>query len=946
MLRKKQLTTAVSAALGLGTSALILPGSVLAQEQIVEEVLVTGSRIVRKDFVAPSPVQTVDSERITLQGTINTEQLLNQLPQVVPGLTNTSNNPGDGTASVDLRGLGSQRTLVLVNGKRMVPTGQDGTVDINNIPAALIERVEVVTGGASAVYGSDAVAGVVNFIMKTDFEGVQFDSRYSLTEENDGDRYDLSLTMGANFDGGRGNATFFVGYTDREDVFAGDRGFSETALGDAIGDDPYLYPFGSSGIPGTLVFGTANFPDGTTNSSGARFNPDGTASPYNGATDSYNFSPVNYLQLPQERYTMNANIRYDLNDKITAYGEGLFVETTVPQQLAPTPAQLLGVNFAYADSPFLSDQAKQMFAASFDEDGDGVAEISRLRRRLVENDVRFANNDRTVTRFIVGLKGDLGDSWQWDVYYNWGKVKTNERLTGDAAGSRLTAALNTVDGVTCIDPLTGGAIGGGCVPANIWGEGNISPEAIDYIQVGATNTTDYEQVYFGGTMTGTVFELPAGDVGVAFGAEYRDEKSAFTPDEFLASGDVLGFNSGEPTVGEFDVTEVFGEINVPILADVPFASYLGVNGAYRYSDYSTVGTVSSFAYGAEWAPISDLRFRGQFQRAVRAPNIVELFQGSANGFPSFQDPCAGGVTGALRDFCVQTGIPASRIDTFEEADSQVEATFGGNPDLSEEESDTITFGFVYQPEWLSGLSLTLDYYQIEIDGAIDVAGGGVNNLIALCYQSLNASSEFCQAITRDANGDIINVNALNANIAEFTTEGIDLQVQYAWDLGFGLGGDGSTLTLQAIGNHTMENSFVPAPGQPQRDCEGRFGSPCGQTLVGTAIPENKWDTSLTWASGPMSVFLQWSWIDEVTDTRIDDGTPANTLPVPELDSISYWNLSGRYSFNDMIDLTLGVENLFDEDPPKYGDQSVQSNTDPSTYDVLGRRYWAGLTVRF
>ena len=948
MLEQKKISVAVGAAVGLSSTAM-LPSLAQAQgePQLIEEVVVTGSRIARKDFVSSSPVQTVNAEQIQLQGTVNTEQLLNQLPQVVPGLTNTSNFPGDGSASVDLRGLGAQRTLVLVNGKRMVPTAQDGTVDINNIPAALIERVEVVTGGASAVYGSDAIAGVVNFVMKTNFEGVQFDSKYAITEEDDGDRYDLSLTMGSNFDDDRGNATMFIGYTDRDEVFAGDRDFSSVALGDAIGDDPYLYPFGSSGIPGTRVFGDAVF-DGVVNGGGARFLEDGSAVPYDGATDTYNFAPVNYLQLPQERYTFNGFMNYNLAENITAYGEGIYVNHETPQQLAPTPAQLLNVDFNYAASPFLTDQAKQMFADSYDEDGDGVASLSRLRRRLTENEVRRSNDDLTTGRILVGLKGDFNNNWDWDAYYSWGKVERRTRLTGDASDSRLTAGLNTVDGATCVDPNDTSVTIPGCVPVNIWGEGNISQEAVDYINVGATNTTEYEQHYYGATIAGSLFELPAGDLGVAFGAEYRQEDSEFTPDEFLASGDVLGFNVQEATKGSYDVTEFFGEVNVPILADVFLANYLGVTGAYRYSDYSTIDDTNTYALGAEWRPFSDLLIRGQYQRAVRAPNVLELFQGASNNFPSYSDPCAGGVTGALRDFCIASGIPASRIDNFEEADSQVESTEGGNPNLSEEESDTYTVGFVWTPsEFLEGLSLTVDYYSIEIEDAIDVAGGGANNLIQLCYGGLDLSSPECQSITRDGNGDIINVLALNDNISEFKTEGVDLQLQYNWDWdAIGWGGDSALLQLQVLGNHTMENSFVPAPGQPKRDCEGRFGSPCGQTITGTASPDNSWNSSLTYFSGPLSVRLGWVWIDEVEDTRIDDGTPANTLPEPKLDDISYWDLSGRFSFTDNIDFSLGVENLFDEDPPKYGDASVQSNTDPSTYDVLGRRYWAGLTLKF
>jgi outer membrane receptor protein involved in Fe transport len=334
---------------------------------------------------------------------------------------------------------------------------------------------------------------------------------------------------------------------------------------------------------------------------------------------------------------------------------------------------------------------------------------------------------------------------------------------------------------------------------------------------------------------------------------------------------------------------------------------------------------------------------------VRAPNIEELYSGAYNNFPSYSDPCAGGVTGALRDFCIQEGVPASVIDTFEAADSQVESTQGGNPDLSEEESDTYTAGIVWEPDYwhLDGLQLAVDYYEIKIDDAIDVAGGGPNNLIQLCYDGLNSASEFCQAITRDSTGDIVNVNALNANISQFKTTGVDLQLTYTWNMdNWGIGGDSALFVFNTTGVHVIENSFIPSPGAETRDCEGRFGSPCGQTITGTATPDNKWNTSLTYMTGPLSVRLGWVWIDEVKDTRVDDGTPANELPQPYITSTNYWELSGRWAFNDNIDVTLGVDNLFDNDPPVYGDASVQSNTDPSTYDVLGRRYWAGLTVKF
>ncbi len=957
MRMKKPLSLAISMAV-LGSNALVVSNLALAQaddKEMIEEITVTGSRIKRADFESISPVTTVDSERFSLAGPLGTEQLLNQLPQVLPGLTNTSNNPGDGTASVDLRGLGSKRTMVLMNGRRMVPTGQDGTVDINNIPSSLIEKVEVVTGGASAIYGSDAIAGVVNFVMKNDFEGVEISARQGQTSEGDGDRIDLDLTFGSNFDGGKGNAVMYFGYSKRDEVFAAARKFSSEALGDFIRDEknypgvePYLYPFGSSGIPGTRVFGTANFNDGTSNGGGARFTPDGNAVPYDGSTDSYNFAPVNYLQLPQERYTFNAFANYELNKNARVYGEALYVQHKTPQQLAPTPAQVTNVLFDYANSPYLTQDAKDVFANSYDSDGDGVAEITRLRRRLLENDARRSDDQLTTFRFVLGADGDITDSWSYDAYASYGKVSRITRLTGDASSSRFIQALNTIDGVTCTDPANNNAIIEGCSPIDIWGEGNISQAGIDFIQIGATNTTTYEQKVFSASITGELFSLPAGSVAAAFGWEHREEDSEFTPDTFLSTGDVLGFNSGEPTNGGFNVNELYAEIQIPV------TDIININGAYRYSDYTTAGSVNTYAYGMDLTPIKGLRFRAQYQRAIRAPSVNELFLGASNGFPAYTDPCSASSVAKLKTaeqqaatkaFCVAQGIPASVIDTYSEPDGQVEATFGGNPNLQEETSDSITTGFVWQPQFLDGLSLTVDYYDIKVEDAINTAGGGANNLIDTCVASLDANSAECQAITRDANGDIVNVVALNANIAENRVKGVDSVVEYDFDTGFGIDGI-SNFKLAFMWSHYLENSFTSAPGTEKRECAGRFGTPCGQTITGTVTPENKIDASLTWYTGPVSARLGVSIIGEAEDARIDGGISKNDLPVPTLDRYNVWDFTGSYQLTDSIQLSGGISNLLDEEPPIYGGAAVQSNTDPSTYDVLGRRFFLGGKMTF
>lgn len=973
MFKKKSLTIAVASALGITSSGFMLPA--VAQEELeLEEIIITGSRIKRRDLTGTSPITSIGSETISLSGTVNTEQLLNELPQVVPGATNTSNNPGDGTASVDLRGLGDKRTLVMVNSRRMVPTGASTsqTVDINNIPASLIERVEVVTGGASAVYGSDAIAGVVNFVMKTDFEGAQLDLKNAETFENDGNRYDISLTVGGNFDDDKGNATMYFGYTDRQEVFQGDRDFSSVALADnvpsvedlAAGATPYTYPYGSGGIPGSLFTAPATFPDGTEATNGIRFLPDGSAVPYDPATDSYNFAPVNYLQLPQKRYTFNAFTHYDLSEKFQVYGEALYVNHETPQQLAATPADARSFDFNYVSNPFLPQTTKDLIAANYDLGpfdaagsptgdavaGDGVANIVRIRRRLLENDARISTDDITTYRFVVGGKGDITDSWSWDAYYSFGKTQRNSRLSGDAAESRFIQGLNVANngnGNVCVDPNDITSEIAGCVPVNVFGEGNISPEAADFINVGATNTTEFRQQIASIGFTGEIVQLPAGALGMAFGYERREEEVDFVPDEFLASGDVLGFNSSEPTAGNFNVDELYVELNVPLISEAPGAHYLGMTGAYRYSDYDTqVGDVNTYAYGLEWAPIESLRLRAQAQRAVRAPNLFELFQGSSNNFPAFTDPCEGGVSGALADFCIATGVPAAALPTLA-AGSQVEATEGGNPDLAEETSDTFTIGAVWTPNFAEGLALTVDYYEIEIEDAIGTAGGGAANLVTECYRGRDINSDACLSITRDLTGNISNVDALNANIAEFTVEGIDLQATYQFNVpGIGWGGGDATLRLALLFNHQLENSFLPAPGLPVRECEGRFGSPCGQTIIGVAIPENKSDFAVTYLSGPLSVRMNWNWIDGVDDTRLDDGTFAAQLPVPSIGSYSYWDLNLAYEITDNLQVSGGIDNLFDKEPPVYGDKAVQANTDPSTYDVLGQRWYLGLTAKF
>ncbi|QJE73168.1 TonB-dependent receptor [Aerophototrophica crusticola] len=936
------------AAMGFGLAA----GSVQAQgtdSAQLEEIVVTGSRISRPELTSSSPVAVVSNEDIRLSGNVNVEQILNEMPQVVPGLTSTSNNPGNGTASVDLRGLGPQRTLVLVNGRRFVPSSQGGVVDINNIPASLVQRVEVVTGGASAVYGSDAVAGVVNFILRDDFEGAEVNAQYGITQEGDGEDYDVSATLGGNFAEGRGNAVVFANYYKRKAVFQGEREFSAFALQDDedASGRAILSRGGSSSVLGTRLFGPLTLPNGATSSTGVGFDTAGNPSPFRIPTDLYNFAPVNYLQVPQERWALTGMARYEIAEAAELYVEANFINNQVPQQLAPSPlAEDIQVNL---DNPFLSAATRQILATNFDEDGDGIADIT-VGRRLAELGPRISNDEYNAYRVLSGVRGDLPFGWNYDAYYSYGRVKRENRLENDAALSRIQQALFAVAGpggtVTCQDPS------GGCVPLNIFGAGNISQEAADFIRVGATNSTTIEEQVAAASISGDLFELPAGGLGVALGAEWRKEKSAFTPDEFLASGDVVGFNAGEPTAGSFTVKELFGEVLVPILSDLPFVKDLSFEGGLRYSDYSTVGSVWTYKAGGEWSPTDDIRIRGLYQRAVRAPNVLELFSGPSQDFPAYTDPCdAGqGPAGAVADLCVAQGIPRTQLGIFEQANSQVEARLSGNPDLNEEKSDTYTIGAVLTPTFIDDLSITVDYFNIKVKDAVGQFGGGAGNIVSLCFQSLDINSPFCQAFTRDQSGNIDIVDTPNANNASLKTQGLDIQANYALPLdGFTLLEGDTALRFGFLGTYLFDYKFQSGPGLDEIQCAGFTGSPCpgpGGAVTGTGTPEWKHVLSTTLETGPLSMRVQWRFIGSMKDARISTGTPREDVPVPKVGAVNYFDLGFQFMASENLTFVGGVDNLLDRSPPTLGDAQVQANTDPSLYDVLGRRFFVGVTAKF
>lgn len=926
-------------------------------------ILVTGSRIERPDLDAPSPLTTVDAQQLTLTNTVNTEQFLNTLPQVIPAFDSTSNNPGNGTATVNLRGLGTQRTLVLVDGSRFPASGPAAVVDLNNIPAALVERIDVVTGGASAVYGSDAVAGVVNFILKDDFEGVQLDLSDEMSAAGwDANIFNAALTMGGNFADGRGNAVVSLSYTNREPLLQGDRDFSTDSLFDpGPGGTEFLTGGSGNALGGQFVsLGADDFsgsypctppsPEQTCTGN-VTFNgaPGGRA--FITPQDQYNYAPVNYLQLPQERYSIYAGGSYEINDRMEVYARGVFAQSVVDSQLAATP---VGGTFTLSlDNPNLPSEFAAAVMAAYtdpgdisDLDGDGTADDFQVFfARRYNDDVigpRNSLRDQSTFQIQLGLRGDLGDNWSWDVYGQFGRSSGFQSQTGNISFSALQA----------------GVFDGSC---DVFGVNTLSQGCSDSILRTGIIATQVEQTQIVGTISGVLDEwrLPGAEngIGLAVGVEYREEFANFQPDSVLGP-DVRGFNAALPVSGRFDVYEAFMETDIPVIEN-SFVGDVSINGAYRFSSYSTgAGDTNTFAAGVNWQPVEDLRIRGQFQRAVRAPNISELFSPFTNGFPGANDPCSGGPNGAFDGSasttanCIANGVPASEVGEPFQLSGQIEALFGGNPNVEAEVSDTYTVGAIWQPSSIDGLVLQIDYYNISIDDAINFPP--LSLLLEQCYVQgqQDVCDQYFPAGSRSPSTGRIGAPFLPmippGNFASFTVKGIDFNATYSFDLG----GDLGSVNVLYYGNYNLESSFKNTPEADLIECAGFFAGDCGEPT-----PEYKHTMQASWLYGPLTTSVRWRLIGGTTaDFESPITTPDLCAMTPgacignlsdDIDMFNYVDVTLQYAMSEHLDLTVGVQNITGKEPPLLGSTvNEQANTWPATYETLGRQLFLGASIRF
>ena len=978
-----KLATSVLAATGLISGAAIAQPAETGTE--LEEVVVTGSRIANPNATSSSPILGVSSEALKTQGIADIGDLVHTLPQHIQtgvDLSNTSNplsGPG-GITTINLRGLGPQRTLVLVDGKRLgVGDPNSGnpnpSADINQIPSALIQRVDIVTGGASAVYGSDAVAGVANFIMRRDIEGVEFDVQYGFDyhENNDdymqkllrasgikipgtvtdGEELALTMMMGGGFADDRGHATAYFSYLDSDPTTLSERDFSACQLGgDGSGsacggssNSNYYRPF-VNGVAGTplSVFGDTLVPRGSVPT-----NPPAA----------FNSNPYMNLKHGRERYQAGVFADWEWNEYATVYGDFMFTQDQANTAVAPSGIFRGDPIPVFCNNPLLNTQNQTALGCTqaMIDAGDTVG--VEIGRRNIEGGPRMFGYEHTTYFAVAGVKGDLNDAWSYDVYgsyYDTAMFNTNE---GYISIARSTAGLNG-----CQADASGTLIAG-CVPYNIWQEGAVTQDALDYIFAYGLSNGSAGQKILSASASGDLgaygLKLPTAEdgIGVAFGTEYRVDEFAFLPDQTLGSGDLSGSGGASPTIdNETDVTDLFVELRVPLVQGMTGVQELVMEAGYRYSDYELSGGADTYKFGLQWQPIDSLRLRASFNHAIRAPSLIELFvpQSVTNTSTFSEDPCSGPTPTLTLEECQRTGVTPEQYGNIGECPAaQCAVLTGGNVELGPEEADTVTVGFTLTPSMLPGFTMSVDWYEIEMEDII--SNIPLNTSFNGCADG--SRPEYCANIVRSDFGGLYGDNlvdggyivGINNNLASSTFSGVDLQGSYQFDVG-SLGS--MVASLNAV--YVLDTKTIPLEGEHEYDCAGLYGNFCGP-----AIPDYRHTLSLNWML-PMDVTatLRWRYLTSVeheantNDPTLredqDTDTPEFDKVVfgAKLDSQSYFDLAASYSFAEKYTVRLGVNNILDEDPPLV-DTLWSGPGTPNTwgpYDTLGRQVFLNLNAKF
>jgi iron complex outermembrane receptor protein len=979
-LKTNQLRDAITFALAVGATAVAGTGIAFAQDattpapaapaeqqaQNLDRIEVTGSRIRRVDAENASPVVTIDRAAIEKTGKLTIGDLVQELPNIAGAATNPNVNNGGGTgaSTIDLRGLGSQRTLVLINGRRMIHQGgADGGADVNGIPASAVERIEVLTVGASSVYGSDAVAGVVNFIMRKDFEGMQASIDYGISDRQDGQRQGASFTFGQV--GEKGNIIAGINYNKFDSISSGDRDFSKDAT--------YLYSgsvftAGSSRNPrGRIFLDQANSDAlGCTGSDGAPGSatriPGATGSSlsdyrcYDGRVDAYNYQAVNLVQTPQERTNAFFLGNYQMTDDTSAFIEYYHNKTSANFAIAALPFDALG------DAVVISaDNYYNPFDINFGRDAQGN-QYTNFLTRWTSVGQRRSLYSTTTDQLVFGLEGYLGETWKWDFALNYGHINQSNQSYGYMDYAGLANAL----GPSFLDPTTGvvtcGTVAapiGNCTPLNIF---NIEdPQTVATLAAFESRPfyqTTYVQRGFEANASGELFNLPAGAAQLAFGAAWRREYQRNEVDyTAIARPDGTCTISQEacssPLSGGFSVGELYAELFLPLLKDVPFAKSLNVTIGSRFSNYSNFGNTTNSKIQVEWRPMDDLLFRGTVAEVFRAPSINDLFAGPTGNAPQASDPCIGYIAGGSHENACgaptgATNIPATGTPStgLSQTTGVLSGSVAAGYDLQPEQGKSFGWGVVYDPSWLPGFSASLDYWRLYLnDNIIQV---GAQTVLDACYT--NEASPFCPFVHRFQNGQINFISQPTVNLGRLDAKGWDLALRYklgdtawgTWTAGF----DGTYIAQWDNDVDTTNEADEP------KHLAGTYHKDYGNYSRIRARAFLNWglgDWSASWRTRYVGGFDVGS--NDLRQNTSADGGCAN-------DPIYCYAVSyGGYvlhsvnvgyalpSINSRIE--LGVDNVFDKQPPLlYQNNVLNANTDVSTFDTIGRYYWARYTVKF
>ena len=925
----------------------------------VDEIVVTGSRLVRDTFSYSTPITVVDSREISSTGTTNLGDLLQSIPQTVATINNANtafSSTFSGLNLTDLRALGTARTLVLVNGRRMVsgvPPGGGYGVDMNAIPTAMIERIEILTGGASAIYGSDAISGVVNIITKRDFEGLVVETQFGASAEGDKNRSDVNITGGGQFGDG-GYAMLSVGWSDDEELRSRDRAFSAT-------DETY-YDLDGDGFGETIGFLGSSFPpQGRINNrnagDGTPFRPGFNDQPN---SDSFNRASFRTIFSPVTRRFASASASYPLTDRVTGFTELNWAYVQTDSEIEPFALDINDDVFQFnrggtrgfdvASNLLMSPELR---AALLDDGFTNTAQAGSggWVRRLVEFGPRASQVERTTQRYVFGFDVELGDRWDLNTYYTYGRTAQEQRESGQINTDRAAFALDVElapDG-TSLQCVNEAARIQGCVPFNVFGEGTISPEAVAYLQAPQNLLTEVTQEVANVSVVGDLgWSLPGGNVATAFGLEYREESGSEINGGFAQTG-AGGGNVIAPTNGSFDVFEFFGEMSFPVL------ERLTLDAAVRHGDYSTVGAQTTWKAGFDAPVLDSVRLRGTVSQSVRAPNVANLFSGAGETFFAVVDPCDGvdnATPGRIAENCRSIQVIQDRIDaegsfTLSQIERQGTGGFiGGNPDVAEETAEAFTLGIVWQPDFVEGLNLAVDYYDVEIDDGIAITSRTI--VLQRCYDVPTAEFDptcgpspigiaggAARRIMAPGGGNLDAVDSGTSNENRFEISGLDIEARWSTDIGPG------TFAASAIWNHLLEWKQIGILSGDVDDRAGEILTPDNRAGVNFSYDWGNWaafSRVRIWGAAKDSLQPE----EDGNCFFCDNGLAPSAN---EIDTFYYVDLSLRYS-DGPWSVAVGVNNAFDKGPPKLPQLAQYTDTGTNTateaYDTIGAAWYVQL----